>query len=214
MVTKILLEGQDNVLNECLLLLDGEVSYMLQHLIKNAKGLSCSCGLSFGTKPYYDWPIAFSEQQQNVLAYYRPFAGQIKSDIELGAHCLSSILKQSIKITQAAPFVEAANNNMLIVNTDGNYDTGFSWTGVPPVEALCFTIEIGPLQEQDIAGFLPGSPLRNFLDKGLCPLFLPDQCRWRVVLSAKEETFVYQNNNLSCYWGVSTRITGQQNQWQ
>lgn len=143
----------------------------------------------------------FSDREQTILVYYRPFAGQIRADPDLGARCLSAILQQPVRLRSVAPFMEKMEPTTILALDKVQLNTSAVWGGSRPVDVPCFDIRIGPLAPDQILGFLPGAPLRRFIDLGLCPLFLSAKARWIIGIEAKEEEEATVG-----FWGINTYV--------
>lgn len=148
----------------------------------------------------------FSDREQTILVYYRPFAGQIRADPDLGARCLSAILQQPVGLRSVAPFMEKMEPATTLALDKVQLNTFAVWDGSRPVDAPCFEIRIGPLAPDQIPDFLPGAPLRRFMDLGLCPLFLSAKARWIIGITAKEEVRAPGDEVTTGFWGINTRI--------
>lgn len=153
----------------------------------------------------YHWQTPFSEIEKTILTYYKPFATQIQADIHLSARCFSAILKQPVRIKPVGPFLETVEIPTVWIIDKSHFDIAV-WGGDKPVKVPCFEVEIGPVATDDIPAFLSCSSLRRFIDYGLCPLFLPRNSRWRIVILPKEEGFNWAAGKPSSFWDINTRF--------
>lgn len=141
------------------------------------------------------------------LAYYKPYISVIQKDIHLIARCSSALLGYPVIVQPATPLIKEMDKKSL--TPLGQWQLGLNSVagGKGPSQSPCFLFRIGPLEAEDIPDFLPGGGRRNFIDKGICPMFLPDSSDYQVVLITKVENFVIHPGKTVSFLGINSRLS-------
>lgn len=121
-----------------------------------------------------------SMSQRKVLIYYLPFVAEIREDWHLATVCFSAILEVEITVHRLAATTQTAFVPLDQIQLHSNALIG----GKKQVSNPCFKIVVDAIPERQIADFLEGNPIRNFLEKVLCPLFLPSNSIWEIELAS------------------------------
>ncbi len=195
---------QNALARELLCLLEYEINRFRVKLALDE--LEFAAGVPLEERALYNWSAEFSLEHLAILTYYKPFALQIKADLNLGAQCLSALLEQPVSISPAPPREKAVPSNLLPAL--GSWQIGYNaiLAGNKISECPCYRVTIGPLATPDILAFLPGSNHRRFVEHGLCALVLPDGSEWQIDLLAQNENFRLPDGKEGCFAGINTRL--------
>lgn len=131
------------------------------------------------------WP----EDHKKILAFFLPYGSQIRGDMVLIEKCLQAALGEEVIVAETAPFrtrTEGSNTEDCILNA------GSVAGGIVESQAFCVRISIGPVPPENLIEYTPGGRQRQFLEKGLLPLFLPENWEWETQVSVAPEYEIFK----------------------
>lgn len=140
-------------------------------------------GLSPLQPGFFELPPFLDEEQERIMAYYLPYAPQIRGDMLLTRKCLFTALGQPVAVSLIQPKTVKHIGGTLGRIT---MDSGASIGGQSPGTRPCVAATIGPVPPEKLQEYVPGGRQRRFLEDALLPALLPEGWDWTTAIIMAE----------------------------
>lgn len=146
-------------------------------------------GLSTLQAIFFPETHAWNEDQQKILAFFRPYSAQMKGDLLLMGKCLTEALELPVRVQkQAAKTIRIGGAMTDTCMLNGGALVG----GVLKSEAPNVLISIGPVPPDQLLQYVSGARQRRFLEAGLLPLMIPKTWDWETRIMVAPEHSIFR----------------------